>query len=750
MSIFFALLARRRLLPGRGRPLMAALLLAATAACCRADEPAPRLADSGVAVVPADAAFVSATLRGREQYDRLVKSNAWAAILDLPAIRRGLTSLEEQRTLPGSPLSLVDTFMQLPENAQALELLADMVASDTFVYGEPSCVGFLRLLQLVQTAQAAAPLEADGGDVSAESARAAAIAKVLTQHLDLVVVPDVVWGFRTTKADAAKSQLKRVEVLLRLVTQANPDLADAVARRQVAGGDVVTFTVRGGQLPWGAVEDDLERMFEGGDAAALTKLLERVKKLDLVIAIGLIGDRVLLSIGDAVDHLEKLALPGRGRPGLLGTKPFEPLLKHADKRLTGVSYMSDALMDLGDTAGQFAALSPLVDEALKRSGAPAEAVAGLRQLFDRAGKDLARRLPEPGPLLAFSFLTEQGYEGYAWDWSRNQPFDGGRRLDLLDRAEGRPLALVVSRGKSDPALLADVSGFVADGWRLLKQVAAQDAEARERAAELDEHVAPLVAKLGTILGSKLVPALADGQVGLILDAKETTERLQKGLPAAAGGLPLLEPAIVLPLADPKLFREALSDLFELADAALAAWRRLDPDAVPEGYEVPDPEKTPLEAGSVWSFALPKSGLDDRIRPAVGIDDDTAVFSLVRGQAQRLLGKGRLRTGAELADFAEPLASAAALDWPAVVDAVEPWIVYLTRYGCVQQRDGAVAADEELTAEDETPAAKEALAHVAVVLEAARCLRAAVAETKLVDDAMVTHWRNVIRDMPPRK
>ena len=304
--------------------------------------------------------------------------------------------------------------------------------------------------------------------------------------------------------------------------------------------------------------------------------------------------------------------------------------------------------------------------------------------------------------------------------------------------------------KADPALLDDLAALAAGGWKVIKSIALDGADGRERAAEIDEHVAPLVAKLGAILKDKIVPALADGQVGLVIDAKGKTTRLQADLPVSAEPLPILEPAIVLPLDDPKLFREGLSDLFVLADESVAAIRKLDAEAVPEGYQVPEPEKGKVEAGSVWSFPLAKSGLDGQVRPAIGIGADSAVFSLVPKQAGRLLAGARLETGAQLASFDEPLAGAAAVDIAGLVDAVTPWITYLTRYGCVHQRDGEVESDEELSAEDETPEAKEALAHVAVVLEAAKCLRAAVAETTMVDEATVTHWRNVIRDMPPRK
>ena len=749
--VFFPWLPRRRVsLPTRLRLVVAVLLLAIVApdVRSRADEPATNAA----AVVPADAAFLSATLRAREQYDRFVKSNAFAALKGLPAVRRALDSLEEQRSMPGSPFSMAETFMQLPENEQALDVLTDMVATDTFVYGEPSCIAFLRLLQKVQELQGAAPLQAELGNADGlEAAQKAAIVKGLAANLDLLVVPDVVWGFRTTKLEAAKSQLKRIEVLLKLVTQANPAMADALARKPIAGGEVVTFTIQGDQLPWGELEDELAAGLD--DKADLDKVLDRLRTLDVVVALGVIGDRVILSVGDSIDHLQKLALPGSGRKGLLDTPPFAKLKAHKDKPLTGLAYVSDALADLNQesAASGFRMLNQAADEAIKQAALPAEAAADTRQLLAKAEKDLSRRLPEPGPWLAFSFLTDRGYEGYAWDWARNQLFDGSRRLDLLEHVGGAPLAAVVSRIKSDPALVDDLTALASGGWGLFMKhgLPRADEDDREQVEAFDEHVVPLGKKFMEVLRAKLVPAVADGQVGLVIDAKTKTTRVQRDLPASAEPLPLLEAAIVLPLADPKLFREGLSDLFTLADDLVAAARKMAPDAVPAGYEVPEPEKAKVAAGSIWSFALPESGLDEQLRPAIGVGDKAAVFALVPAQAGRLLAAGRLETGSQLATFEEPLAGAAALDFAGLVDAVRPWVVYLTRYGCVQQRDGRVEADEELAAEDETAEAKEALAHVTVALEVVKCLRAATAETSITDEATVTHWRNVIRDLPAK-
>jgi hypothetical protein len=293
--------------------------------------------------------------------------------------------------------------------------------------------------------------------------------------------------------------------------------------------------------------------------------------------------------------------------------------------------------------------------------------------------------------------------------------------------------------------------MAAAAWQLAQRHGRPRMAEHERAAfdSFAERFTPLAARLASTLDDKLIPSLADGQVGLVLDAKGRTKKPQRRLPASADPLTLLEPGIVLPLADPKLFREGLSDLFELADEITEAVRSLDPDAVPDDYRIPEPERTKQEEGSVWAWTLVNAGLDDQIRPAIGVGADAAVLTLVPKQAGRVMVESELETGAQLTTFDEPLAGAAAIDVAGVLDAVRPWVVYLTRYGCVQQREGRVDPGRELSADDETPEAREALEHAAVIIEALKSLRVAVAETSSRDGALVTHWRNVIRDMPAK-
>jgi hypothetical protein len=756
------------IMPRRPQPLRRCSLAAVAAAMllvppgARAD--APAAGPAGVALVPHDAAFLSSSLRLRQQYDALVGSNAFKAIMDLPAVKRAVASYEEQRTTPGSPFSTFESFLQLPDNEVIVDLLADMVATDTFVYGEPSCVSFWKLVRRVMEAQQRAGIAAGREDIVVDDApsdnadlEVAAPEVVATLHLealadnlDLIVVPDVVWGFKTTKRDVAMAQLDRLETLATSLLQGDPDGVAAVARRPTAGGELLTLTLDGSRVPWAEVERELAAA--AGDDQRAEQVFDRLRDLDLVLAIGVVGDWVIVSLGDSVDHLDKLAMPGSGRKGLLELPAFAPLRGDASKPITAVSYVSEAFAEaVGDPRAGGDMLQAAIDEIGSGDELSDEAVADIRGLAARAVDEYGRRLPEPGPWMGYSFLTDRGYEGYAWNWSRNQPFDGTSRLDLLEHVGGAPLAVLVTRLRPDQAAFDAAVDIAATAWQLMRRHGRSRMEGAER-AEFDavaERFTPLAARLASTLRDKVLASLADGQVGLVLDAKGHTKKPQRRLPASVEQLPLVEPAIVLPLADPKLFKDGLNDLFELADEVTEAVRDIEPEAVPDDYRIPEPERTKLEEGSVWAWTLVNAGLDDQIRPAIAVGGDAVVLTLVPRQAGRMMAETGLETGAQLTRFEEPLAGAAAVDVAGLLDALRPWVVYLTRYGCVQQREGGVDPQRELSAADETPEASEAVEHVAVIIEALKSLRVAVAETSFRDGALVTHWRNVIRDMPAK-
>lgn len=781
----------------RLRRVSSILLAAASCVACIAPVAAADIAESGLATIPADAAFVSATLRAREQYDRIVKSKAFESLMKLPGVTRALDSLAEQKTQPGSPLSVVDAFLQMPENQQALAVLADMVAADTFVYGEPSCIRLLELLQKVQRAQQAANIlsavggngsldvfgdldgieidqlqeddeeEADDDDdgaaaprriraqlvkfqatrsdlaLSADELAARLVVKTIADNLDLLVMPDVVWSFRITDKAAAATQLERVKSLLTLAAQSSPELAAAVGSKTIAGAEFVTFTYN----PDVAALRDSMRPIEDLDDE-IDAIVEKADTISVVFAIGIIGDRVIVSLGDATDHLQKL-VPAGEKAGLLGMKPFAPLRELGDKPITGVTYASEELMKaVAPSAADIEQLAELSGEIGRLAELPAEAAADAQRELEAVAAEYQKWLPVPGPWLAFGFMTEQGYEGYSWDWSKNSPLDGTKRLELLEHAGGAPLAVLVARAKTDVSRFDDVVSWARRGWAFFEKyrVPGLDEESQQQVAEVKKHFFPIVDSLVTTVRTKLLPALADGQVGLVIDAKSKTKRPHRDLPEAEAALPLIEPAIVLGLDDPKLFREGLSDLFSLTDDLVDAIREIDPDSVPADYRVAEPEKTKVEGGTIWSWKLEKTGVDEQVRPSIAVGEEAAVLSLVPKQAGRMIVESRLETGSQLSTFEDPLAAAAALDVAGLIDVLQPWVVYATRYGCVQSRDGSVDPETTLDATTENPQAKDALEQAKAVFDALKSLRVAVAESKATPEATVTHWRNVVRDV----
>lgn len=760
--------------------------------------------EGGVSMIPKDAAFVSATLRLQEQIDLVLRSNAFASIRKLPAVVQALEQFEEQKLQPGSPLSMVDTYLQLPENQQAVELLRDMVATDTFLYGEPSCITFLELFQKIQQAQNAANVlqmsrggvpgsievdrleldrlemddddddDDDGSSVdrglkvvpvrrqvaeieefelstagTGDQLTTRMVLQAIADNADKIVVPDLVWGFKTGKPDVATSQIKRIEVLLKLITQTNPAFADALKRQEIAGGEVVTLTIDGGLVPWGQVLQDQD----GIDDGDLDKVRRKLQELDLVIAIGLIGDRVILSIGDSADHLGKLVVAGAEEKGLTSTKPFEPLREHRDERITGISYVSEALARAAaPSAADLEQLAALSDTLADSAGLPEGAAREAREMLEKMAAGYKRRLPIPGPALGYSFLTDQGYEGYGWDWTRNGVLDGSKRLDLLGHTGGSPLLSIVTRAKTPPDQFDDFVAWGNMAWSFFRKnlLVKADEDDRERFEQASQQLVPLAERLVATLRTKILPAVADGQAAFVVDGKEKAKRLQNSIPASAEPLPIVAPAFAVKLDDPKLFREGLSDLFALADDLVEEIRTLNPESVPEGYRIPEPSKSKIDGGALWTFAVPQAGLDDQIEPTIGIGEDVAVFSLLPKQATRMLVRTTQSTGSELSRFEEPLAAAAAADVAGFVDLLEPWVEYIARVGVLQQRNGFVDGNATIGPDGDDDRMRDILLHTGVVLDAMRCLRVTAGEAQTRSDATVTHWRNVIRDLPAER
>ena len=254
---------------------------------------------------------------------------------------------------------------QQPAGQDLLGLLADMFSRDVFVYGDEGLVDLLELPQKLNAQQSAQIFGQIAGK-SDELTRAASSprdAASSANNLEQIRIPDLVAGFQVKNTDRAQSNLDNLMGFLTLASMNAPELQGFCKRTTVCGNDYVTVTVKGSQIQWDQVPlDDLRKIeMEKGE---VDKVVDRVKQLTLVVAIGLRDDYLLVSIGESTEELARL-----GASKLLVDRPeLKPLRDFADRRLTSISYVSKAMNErLATSKEDIDELAKVVEQLLAQS-----------------------------------------------------------------------------------------------------------------------------------------------------------------------------------------------------------------------------------------------------------------------------------------------------------------------------------------------------------------------------------------------
>lgn len=730
--------------------LLAGLLGLVWPAAGRLAAAEPNKIAASLEFVPADVAFYSATLRGGEQVDIIRRSKAWAKFQALPAVKSAWDQFQSQWNKDEGPTAVARQLLSLPENQQLLSVLGEMFSDEVFVYGDEQTVVTVDLLQrLVNTARFAnlgtalrkARGEEDDGDDTLTTVRA--LLDVLDEDHEALQMPNLVFGFKVKDRQAAEAQLKRLEFIATLLAAQSPELKDRFARKKIGDTEYLTLSLDGGLVPWDEVP--LNNLAE--EPGQYDDLIASLKEFTLVVHLGLRGDFLLLSLGRSDKHLEAL-----GSGDLLADEDeLEPLAKFADRRLTGIHFLSEDLVallvgspddldQLGEVAE--ALLSGMeMDEELQKS--ILDDVAALTA-------DLKPLVPEPGPMMGFSFLTPRGIESYAYNWSQNLSLNATQRLTLLDHLGGAPLAAVVARSKVSPQQYDLLAKWVEKAFGYVDKLAVPQLkdDDREQYQKLMAMLKPLVARWHTTTKDKLLPALADGQTALVFDARLTSKRWFAGWPETKAALPMAELALVLGVSDADLLQQAMADYLKILDEGIAGVRALNPAEVPD-FKIPRPESHATGEGQIFAYPLPKDlGVDAQLVPNAGLSKTVAVLSLSTQHSLRILASHPLQAEGPLAGGQQPLAMAGSFDWAGLVDALTPWIDFgLQSYGeqILEAVPGALGEEVD-TKKD----AKQLLIdEVHDLLAILKTLRTVTVTTERDNhaEAMVSHSEMHFQDLP---
>lgn len=675
--------------------------------------------DNSLSLVPKDAYFYQSTLRWGEQWQAVVKSKAWAKLNSLPAVKMAWQKVEEEWGNAGGPLSMVRQWYEQDENRQLVQLFTQLAADEVFVFGGRDSIDFVQLLGDVQTSNQFAPLALmlRGGVQAAGNTqdRIGYVLQTLARNPQRIKAPDVVIGFKLADPKLAEKQLRRLDELI----QGVPPLNQFVKKTKVGGGNYFTLELDGQMVPW----DQLPiRNFEEkqGDFDGLMK---RLKNLKVSINLGLRGQYLLMAVGESSAALATL---GKG-PTLGDHADLKPLAKFSDRRLTSIGYVSkDCKVMLTPTKKDLEESFQSAVDLIKDAGLTPQQEAKLRKELQGLAGEIYRRTPQAGSALAFTFLTERGYEGYSYNRTKNDDLDGSKALTLLEHLGGSPLFFTSMRNRHSPEDYDTVVKVLKLAHSYFEELGLSKlpVDAQQQYQQVMKIAGPLLVRLDKTTGQMLVPALADGQSACLIDAKLASKQWHKDMPASKQPLPILELGLVVGVSDPALLRKAMEEYRGIANDVIAAIRKFAPDA---DFKIPEPETTKASKGTLYFYPLPEAaGLDKQLQPTAGLGAKVAVVTLSREHASRLLNPTPLTTAeGPLTKTKGPLASATYLDWAGLVQAVTPWV----DFGMQQGRAPDDIRDQ-----------------VRTVLQILQCLRSFSSVTYIEDGAVVSHDETVVRDL----
>ncbi len=404
------------------------------------------------------------------------------------------------------------------------------------------------------------------------------------------------------------------------------------------------------------------------------------------------------------------------------------------------------MQQVGSIDGSMDQISGMVKQFLPMAGLSTELSQEMAADVDKFASYVKSNAPKPGAISGYNFLTPEGYESYGYQWSTTTMLDPSKKLTVLNHVGGDPIAFWAARGKENPQQFDNLATVVARAGYYAEKIMLEkgDPQQKDAYAKLREQLLPLVTQLGNVTREKLVPAFADGQSALVLDAKSTSESWHNAMPPAEGELPMLEFGMVNGVSDAALVKEGFAAYFDIFQQMLDKLHELStgdmkdifPQEIP-AIQLAQPQAKEVGDATVYYYALPaESGLDAQLAPNAGLSSSVMVSSLLPRFTARLLADTPLQGQGPLANTDRPLASAGQLDFARLLQALEPWIDYGLQLGLGmaedQPGDGPLGGIPQ---------------QVHDVLDVLQCFRGVSSVTYLEGNAMVTHTQCRFQDLP---
>jgi hypothetical protein len=703
--------------------------------------------------VPADAAFYSSSLRLKEQWDSFIKSKAYSKLMEIPLVQLGKMQVGFQWQQSNEPpIAQLREYIESPAGQDAVAILGEMFSDEIFAYGGNNIAESIKLLMEINSAVRSARMEALAEGEDPEDAVAE---KVMNQFQDKLssglTVPTFVMGFRIKDGERAKRELDEVHSQLRNVfDEHQPELAAHLQRDQIAGHEFLTLRLDGSMIPWDKIQEDSE-----GDISEeqFNAIRDAISKQTLVVALGIVDEFVLLSVGDSTDHLAKL-----GQGATLADEPaFKRLQKHAEQKVVSLTYLSKALaQSFGSAKQTLEDVAGSVDEAMVQ--AKVDEADRKLILEDIRALNLARYMPEAGETSMIGYLTARGYEAFQYSAANRPMMDSSKPLSILKHVGSNPLLVIATRSKENVEDYTQSVDWLKRIGGHIEQIAEKKSDPEDWAKyqEFRDRGVALLQRLDQANREHLIPAFADGQGAFVMDLAATSKQWFNQMPESPKPLPMLEIAFVASVSDAEKLRQGVTTYIDVARDAYKLAQEIEPKDVPD-FELPKAKVSDRTGGGkLYMYALPEEwGVDPQIAVNAGLTDTFAAVSLMPQTTERLLDE----TAASI-DTALPLDRPAAMithiEFAKMIGATRPWINYGLDVATGKLKPKKEKSDDESddSDDDEPPEPPSAMImqmglvvpQVEQFLDVAAALRSATSVTYEEDGLWVTHSETHIEDL----
>ena len=623
-------------------------------------------------LVPADAAFYSVSLRLREQLDNFLASNTYHKLLEIPVLQIAKMQVEiqwEQAAIP--QVAMLKDYISSPEGSETVAVLKEMFSDEIFMYGGGDIAASLKLFMELNGIQRTARFEALASGEEPEAVMARRVTEVLTENAEDFNVPSIVTGWRIKNAEPAERKLDEVHSLVRhFLDEHHPEFSAHLQREQIAGHEFLTLRLDGSMIPWDQIRDEAT----DADPQQIDQWQELFSSKTIALALGIVDEFVLLSVGDSTDHLESF---GRGE-SIVEQPAVKRLAKHADERVVSMSYISKNFLQQASSPKQTVEdLTGAAEEILHAAEVSDEQRTRLLDDIRGLANELKEYMPEAGAMAVVTFLSNRGYEAFQYNFGSRPTADSSQPLTILNHAGGTPMLVVAGRSKEDPENYERVVEWLKRIATKVEEIAKSKVEPEQWAHYLTfrDRGVELLRRLDRVNRQHLTPALQDGQWAVVMDSTATSQRWVDAMPESPKPLPMLEFALVVSVSDAEHLRQGVAELFDIVHDTIELVRNIHPEDVAE-VELPESEVRELDAGgTMYVYPLPEAwGVDEQVAPNAGLNESVAVASTFPATTERLLREQPFNVDSGIA-LDRPAAMASRVEFAKGVAMIRPWIDY---------------------------------------------------------------------------